>query len=282
MKLAGVVILYYPDTETVIEHIKSYANNLHKLFIYDNTDIPNQELADLINNIEGNISYISTGKNEGIAKRLNEASEKARQEGCDFLLTMDQDSSFKPGDFEKYTSLILQSNQFNIAQFGVNHQPDFIPIKNLPEKVISLITSGSILNLALSKKVGLFNEDFFIDFVDTEFSYRVIQNGYTNLMFSNIVLNHAIGSLVEGRSLASFKKSKRIIHSPVRVFYIVRNGLHLLFKSKGLNASMKKDVIRSMKIIKNNLIYNPQLLDVYKNLLFGVYCFVFNKQGKKL
>jgi rhamnosyltransferase len=281
MKLAGIVILYYPDTEIVIEHIKSYSNYLDKLFIYDNSEIINQDFVDLTNKIEDNLAYIATGKNEGIAKRLNEASELARQEGFDFLLTMDQDSSFRPGDFEQYKLLIQSTNNSNVAQYGVNHQPNFTPSKDRPEAALALITSGTILNLSLTNKVGLFNEDFFIDFVDTEFSYRVQQYGYTNLMFSNIVLNHALGTLIEGRSLGNFKKSKRIIHAPVRVFYIVRNGLYLLFKSKGLNASMKKEVFKSMTIIKNDLIYHSQLLAVYKNLFFGMYCFLINKMGKK-
>ena len=117
--------------------------------------------------------------------------------------------------------------------------------------------------------------------MDAEFSYRVIQNGYTNLMFSNIVLNHALGTLVEGRGLGNFKKSMRIIHAPTRVFYIVRNGLYLLFKAQGLTSSMKKDVIRCIKIIKNDLIYNPELLAVYKNLFSGISAFLMNRMGKK-
>jgi rhamnosyltransferase len=281
MKLAGIVILYYPDIDIIIKNIKSYSINLDKLFIYDNTEKFNQELLESINKIEGNIAYFFTGKNEGIAKRLNEATQKAIEEGFDFLLTMDQDSSFKPGDFETFKLLIQQSNHSNVAQYGVNYQPDYTPIKDYPEETRALITSGSILNLALSKQVGLFNEDFFIDFVDTEFSYRIIQHGYINILFSNIVLNHALGTLVEGRGLGNFKKSMRIIHTPTRVFYIVRNGLYLLFKSKGLTSVMKKDVIRCIKIIKNDLIYNPQLFSVYKNVFAGIYAFMTNRMGKK-
>jgi rhamnosyltransferase len=194
---------------------------------------------------------------------------------------MDQDSSFKAGDFEKYKTLIQSSTFNNVAQFGVNCQPDFTQPKEQPEEALTLITSGSVLNLSLTNNVGPFNEALFIDFVDAEFSYRVIKNGYTNLIFSNIVLNHALGILVEGRGLADFKKSMRIIHSPIRVFYIVRNGLYLLFKAKGLTSIMKKDVIRCIKIIKNDLIYNPQLFLVYMNLFAGIYAFIINKMGKK-
>ena len=281
LKLAGVVILYHPDLSKTIENIATYASQLNKLYLFDNSVQPSMDVSKDLAHLKIPIEYITTGTNEGIAKRLNEASHKARQESYDFLLTMDQDSSFKPGDFEKYKSLIQSSNNSNVAHYGVNHQPDFTPAKDLPEEALALITSGSILNLSLTDKVGVFNEYFFIDFVDTEFSYRVIQNGYINLMFSNIVLNHSLGTLIEGRSLVSLKKSKRIIHSPIRVFYVIRNGLYLLFKVKGLSASMKQEVIRSIKIIKNDLIYNPQLLAVYKNLFLGVYCFVVNRMGKK-
>ena len=281
LKLAGVVILYHPDLSKTIENIATYTSQLNKLYLFDNSVQPSMDVSKDLAHLKIPIEYITTGTNEGIAKRLNEASHKARQESYDFLLTMDQDSSFKPGDFEKYKSLIQSSNNSNVAQYGVNHQPDFTPAKDLPEEALALITSGSILNLSLTDKVGVFNEYFFIDFVDTEFSYRVIQNGYINLMFSNIVLNHSLGTLIEGRSLVSLKKSKRIIHSPIRVFYVIRNGLYLLFKVKGLSASMKQEVIRSIKIIKNDLIYNPQLLAVYKNLFLGVYCFVVNRMGKK-
>ena len=152
---------------------------------------------------------------------------------------------------------------------------------NMPEPVLTLITSGTILNLSFIQNIGAFNENLFIDFVDAEFSYRVIQKGFINLMYADIVLNHSIGTLVEGRSLINFKKTLRITHHPIRVYYIIRNGLFLLFKAKGLNATMKKDVLRCIKIIKNDLLYHPQLLAVYQNLFLGIYSFLTNKMGKK-
>jgi hypothetical protein len=44
---------------------------------------------------------------------------------------------------------------------------------------------------------------------------------------------------------------------------------------------MKKDVIRCIKIIKNDLIYNPKLFSVYKNAFAAIYAFVTNSMGKK-
>ena len=281
MNIAGVVILYHPDIKQLSENINTYVLGLKQLYIYDNSEIQTPGIEAALNNLHPCIKYQFFNNNEGIAKRLNQAVEAAMQTQYDYFLTMDQDSSFKPGDFEKYKSLIQKEEYTKVAQFGINCQPQITMSSEQPQEALTLITSGSILNLSLIKKVGDFNEDLFIDFVDAEFSYRVVQHGLINLMFSNIQLNHALGNLVSGRSLLTFKKTLRIIHAPIRAFYITRNGLFLLFKHKGLSEEMRKDVIRCMKILKNDLIYHPQLTQVYINVMKGVFAFCFNKMGKK-
>lgn len=281
MKIAGVVILYHPDIQQLSENVKSYLEGLEQLYVYDNSETITPGLVESLHKLHPSVKYYFFNNNEGIAKRLNQAMEQAALDQYDFLLTMDQDSSFKDGDFDKYKSSIQSSNSNQVAQFGVNCQPDFTLPKDQPEEALTLITSGSILNLSKTKRIGKFNEELFIDFVDAEFCYRVIQNGYINLIFTNIILNHALGKIVEGRSFLNFKKTLRITHSPIRVFYIIRNGLYLLFRSKGLSSPMKKDVLRCIMIIKNDLIYNPSLSGVYKNLFLGIFAFLINKMGKK-
>jgi len=281
MNIAGVVILYHPDIKQLSENINTYVLGLKQLYIYDNSEIQTPGIEAALNNLPPCINYQFFNSNQGIAKRLNQAVDAAMQSQYDYLLTMDQDSSFKSGDFEKYISLVQKEEYTKVAQFGINCQPQITMSREQPEEALTLITSGSILNLSIIKKVGDFNEDLFIDFVDAEFSYRVVQQGLINLMFSNILLNHALGKLVLGRSLMTFKKSLRIIHAPIRAFYITRNGLFLLFKHKGLSEEMKQDVIRCMKILKNDLIYHPQLTQVYLNVMKGIFAFCFNKMGKK-
>lgn len=281
MNIAGVVILYHPDIKQVSDNINTYVSGLKQLYIYDNSETQNPSIESALNSLHQNIKYQFFNSNEGIAKPLNQAVAVATQNKYDYLLTMDQDSSFKPDDFEKYKSLIQKSDYNNVAQFGVNCQPLITKSSDQPEEVLTLITSGSILNLGLFNKIGSFNEPFFIDFVDAEFSYRIVQLGYINLRFSNILLNHALGDLVFGRSPVTLKKSSRIIHAPIRSFYITRNGLTLLFKYKGLSPVMKKDVIRCMKILKNDLIYHPQLAKVYLNIIKGFFAFCFNSMGKR-
>jgi rhamnosyltransferase len=279
--MVGVVIIYHPNNKLLIENISSYLPFLDTLWVLDNTEQPNMELSDLLGSLGPKINYHYFGENEGIAKRLNQAIAFANEQGASYLLSMDQDSSFKPGDFEKYKIRVLNNTEDKIAQFGVNCQPEFTPPQSTPTKVTSLITSGSVLQLKHLSSIGPFNESFFIDFVDTEFCYRINNKGFYNLQYTDIILNHSIGMRVAGRSLLTFKQSMRIIHSPIRVYYILRNGLYLLFKESGLTTIQKKDVKRSIKIIKNDFFYNPQISKVYYYALLAIKDVLILRMGKR-
>jgi rhamnosyltransferase len=282
VKLIGVVILYHPDTKVLFDHINSYLPLLDRLLMYDNSESPSSELTKCIQ-LQGSdkLDYHFFGQNEGISKRLNMAAAYGISQGCQYLLTMDQDSAFEAGDFERYLLKIERNSFENAAQFGVNCQPEFTPQSATPQKVNNLITSGSIIDLQLFKQVGEFDEKLFIDFVDTEFSYRVVGKGFCNIQFSDIVLKHRIGYLKMGRSWKNFKKTPRILHSPIRVYYILRNGLYLLNNSPYVHGDSRKELLTSMKMIKNDLLYSDHLLSVYKNVCSAIVDFVTKKMGKK-
>ena len=117
--------------------------------------------------------------------------------------------------------------------------------------------------------------------MDADFSFRVNANGYKVVQFTNILLNHQIGDRVSGRSFKTFKVTDRIIHSPIRVYYIVRNGLYIMFKAKNISKDARYEILRGMKILKNNYIYHPQLFKIYQFTIVGIIDFLRNKMGKK-
>jgi len=282
MQIAGVVVLYHPDVPTTIENIVTYAHQVNKLYVFDNSEPSSFDMAKALSELNIAHEYISTGTNEGISKRLNEAAHKAIQEGYDFLLTMDQDSSFEPGAFEQYLRLVDAYDKEKVAQFGVNCDPKHIAISDVPFHADSLITSGTILQLAVFKEVGNFDEKLFIDFVDVEYSLRASYKGYQNIIFTNIIMKHTIGYLKLGRSFKNFKKTLRILHAPIRVYYIVRNGLYLLYKVQHVDKKAREVILfNHMKMLKNDFLYNDRLGEVYTNALQGVYDYLMNKMGKK-
>src|SRR4051812_611038 len=104
MTIAAAVILFYPDKKT-IENVLSYSRFVNTLYAIDNTENPDIEISGAIKQID-NCHYIHDGENKGIAMRLNQACGLARQEGFEWLLTMDQDSSFNEKSIANYISCV--------------------------------------------------------------------------------------------------------------------------------------------------------------------------------
>ena len=180
MKIAGTVVWYNPDGENN-KNIKTYIDFVEKLYIIDNSKKDNKKLSEELNNKK--IEYIyNNGKNLGISSALNLACEKAKREGFLWILTMDQDSSFDSENIKKYFKIFTQIQNDNIGIISPNHLLKNDIIKNEEDKEFidtdHVMTSGNLLNLLVWEKVGKFDENLFIDEVDSEMCYRMIENGY--------------------------------------------------------------------------------------------------------
>lgn len=279
MKLAAVVTVYHPD-EKVLGNIQTYAAAVESVFVMDNTEHENTAFAWQVSEIT-NVRYHKFEENMGIALRLNQACEMAQKIGCDWILTMDQDSSFSENEFIRYKALATSyfAKNANTGIFAVNFQPEITPKVAGPQKILSTITSGSIVNLKAHEKIGGYDEKLFIDLVDAEFCYRLNSYGYDAIMFADIVLNHMLGQFVAGRSLKNLKISNRRIHSPIRIYYITRNSLWLL-KNGNLSPRAKQEIKTCLSLLKNNFLYHPQKGKVYGFFLQGVMDAYKNKLGK--
>ena len=72
------------------------------------------------------------------------------------------------------------------------------------------------------------------------------------------------------------------MHAPIRVYYIVRNGLYLLYQVQHVDKKAREAILfNHMKMLKNDFLYNDRLGEVYLNALQGVYDFLMDKMGKK-
>jgi rhamnosyltransferase len=278
MKIAAVVILYNPEKNT-IENILSYSSFVGAVYAIDNSEKPSQTFKEEISKIN-NCFYLQDNENKGIAKRLNEACTMARIEGYEWLLTMDQDSNFSTGMFVKYLEKCKFFYKEDVAIFAINYMPDILPISNKPIQVLSTITSGSIVNLSLHQKIGKYNEDLFIDLVDAEYCYRANALHFKIILFADIILNHRIGYIQYGRSLKNFKITPRILHNPIRMYYLVRNSFYMLYKFQNLPKPARQEIKKCLFLLKNNILYHKNRLAVIKNILRGYWDYKHNRMGK--
>jgi rhamnosyltransferase len=280
VKFAAVIILFNPD-KSVLNNIKPYQDKVSKLYIIDNSIAPDYQIESFIASSETGV-YIHDGANMGIAARLNQACELAINDGFEFLLTMDQDSSFEAEMLSQYLNCVSHySDKTNVSMFGINHTTPVEAAGCSFYKVHTLITSGSIINLSIFKKINGFNEQLFIDLVDFEYCFKSVLQGYEVILFSNIFMNHQIGESSSHWSLKNLQASTRSFHSELRLYYMLRNYLYMKkiyekeFK-KELD-DYKKDLFHR---IKNNLLYKSHRLQTLQLLLKAWKDFRSNKMGK--
>ena len=191
MKYAGTVILYQPD-KSIKENIMSYLPYLDKLYVIDNSLNSNEKLLPK----SSKIVYCCNYENLGIAKSLNMACEKAIKDGYDYLLTMDQDSKFINKEIEKLFKYVNNNDCQKVGIISPYHE---ILTKNVKssesiEHPFEVMTSGNLVNLKIYQKVGKFNEDLFIDCVDTWMCLNIKKNGYDIIRLNNISLEHKLGN----------------------------------------------------------------------------------------
>lgn len=227
MKYAGTVILYQPD-KSIKENIMSYLPYIEKLYVVDNSMYENEALLPK----SKKIVYINNKQNLGIAKSLNLACDNALKDGFDFILTMDQDSKFKEKEIGQLVSYVNNENGDTIGIISPYHNI-ITKIKKSSEVIdhpLEVMTSGNLLNLKAYQKVGKFNEDLFIDCVDTWMCLNLKKNGYDIIRLNNVILDHKLGNA----SIKNFFGKKIICsnHAPIRRYYMMRNTLYLIDEFK--------------------------------------------------
>lgn len=283
MKIAAAVILFNPDT-SYLANIHSYYDHVQKLYVLDNTEAESSVSSEL--QALSKIEYYQDKINKGLSKPLNEACNLAIKDGFDWLLTMDQDSSFLEGDFIKYLDCV---NQFaamdTVAMFGLAYERNKAAASTICAftENIRLITSGSLINLQAFKKIGLFDEGLFIDLVDQDYCIRAIGAGYKTIRYNTILLSHHLGNTVNNASIKSLFliKKKKEIHAPVRYYYMVRNTFYLIKKFENQHLphvnQLRADLNTRLKIA---FFYSRNIQQIWKYVRLGYQDYKRNKMGR--
>ena len=267
MKICGVVVLYNPK-KSINDRIKSYIDYIDKLYIIDNSI--NNNIDILIN--DNKIVYIPNNQNLGIAKALNIGAEKAYKDGSDWILTMDQDSTFKKNSIKELIQYVKKCNYkkvglvspWHITKFN-NKKPDI-----QEEKVIEVMTSGNIVNLKAWKSINGWKDYFFIDNVDTEFCMNLNVSGYDVIRLNNVELDHNLGHIKERKLFG--KKVFCTNHNYIRHYYMIRN----LYYLRDLYIKEYPDFIKYMKRnalsrMKNIIIFEKDKYRKIRNMFRGYF-----------
>jgi rhamnosyltransferase len=224
-RVAGMVVLYRPDPK-VFENLRSYLDQVEVVYAVDNTEEPQAAFVKALEELP-KLRYLSNGKNLGVATALNIGARRAVEDGYEWLLTMDQDSTATPGMVAAMLDCLGQPgaeraaliSPFHVQVGGRAREP-----RGRCAEVLTAMTSGNLVRLSAYATVGPFLDELFIDQVDNEFCLRLRSAGFTVWEAGQAVLQHRVGDVRRHRFPVPMYTTN---HQPVRHYYMTRNRLHV-------------------------------------------------------
>lgn len=270
--IAAVVVLYHPDA-SVLVNLGSIINQVAVLFVVDNSETSEQSVCMPLA-AYANVSIIHTNGNIGIAAALNMAAQKALQDGCELLLTLDQDSCPLPGMIDALLACHAPGVGLVAPRLQADSRQEHHGGGCRP--VLNAMTSGSLLNLAAYKEAGPFRDDFFIDFVDIEYCLRLHRSGFKILQADNAHLEHHVGTRIGLGGRLSVTT-----HSPIRKYYKTRNRLKVWAEyESGFPGYVLRDRIRFLLEFIRLLLFEPEKMEKLRMIRRGWRDFLSGKFGK--
>jgi len=277
LKCIAGIVLYNPDLNLLKENVDNIYPQVEKLVFVDNNSKNIDEIKKLYDS-DSKIHIISNCKNKGIATALNQIIYFCDEKEVEWALTLDQDSVCPLNiiqEFEKYISferVAIICPKILDRKIGSIEEEKEIGVNDY-EFVKGCITSASLTNVKICKKLGYFDDKMFIDFVDFDYCTTVIENDYKIIKVNTATLLHQVGD----PKLLNFFGKKVIIynHSPIRKYYFTRNMIYYINKHKD-TINVSRAYMNLIKKLFITIIFEDQKLKKMKMIFKGI------KNSKKI
>jgi GT2 family glycosyltransferase len=260
MKKVAVIVLNYKMKDTTlkcIESIKKSDYSKLEIILVDNNSDDGIE-----NDIKKyQISFIQTGANLGYSGGNNVGIKKALKGDCSYVLVLNPDTTIQKNTISNFVNE-LEKNQadilgpkiyfsnskkiwyaggiFDLANVLGSHRGVDTDDTGHFEEVIEtdFVTGAAIfIKREVLEKIGLFDEDFFLYYEDSDFCYRAKIAGFKVMYTPKAIVYHD-----NAKSTG--------LGSPLQDYYITRN--RMLFASKYLSFRTRfalfREAIKNIKI----------------------------------
>ena len=228
------------------------------LYVVDNLSIDNT-LVILRRSNDCRLVVVENEKNFGVAKANNQGITKAIEDGCDQILILNNDVEFEEKLIEKllksqkenscsivapkmmylgnpntiwyagswfiknkgYLPLHRGFNELDQEQYNKTMEVDYAP------------TCCMLAKKEVFEDVGMMDEKYFVYFDDTDFSYRIWQDGRHKIFYyPNVNFHHKVGSLTK-----SFTKiDRKTYRGDFFIKQNIKNHIYFLKKIGGFFA----------------------------------------------
>lgn len=226
-RVCAVIVTYHPKAH-MLESMSAIAAQVQGLVVVDNGSSPEEVSALRIAGPRVGFHLIENRSNLGIAEALNRGVHWAKSNRFPWVVLFDQDSKITEGFVEEmFLTWISHPERDRVASV----QPRYVNPETAVEPSIyrrtpdgspmTSMTSGTLMPVWIFDKIGPFASEYFIDFVDCEYSLRIRAAGYWMAESRQAVLLHTAGSPKRSSILGfSFAATQ---HSAMRRYYLSRN-----------------------------------------------------------
>lgn len=265
-----VIVAYNPDVR-LVKSISSLleCGKINDILVVDNSTSANT-IIDKVRNTS-NVTVISNNGNKGIAYAQNVGVVESQKLGYNWVLTLDHDTIIDGSLITKYINYIQEKDCSEVGILATDYFDISInsPVFNNSDtiEVHETISSGSLLNISIYNKIGGLKIYYFIDQVDNEYCYRVINNGYKIVVLPGIGMEHRLGNM-ERRSFLGYSM---ILYnqSPIRTFYRTRNIIWMLREYN--DRVLKKNKILDLFKDLVRILFEKETAKKYVYFIKGVY-----------
>ena len=296
----GLIVIYNPMPD-FFAYLDLFYLQLPKILIVDNGTNSNMHhlLEQEVQRRGTSLKVIFNSTNLGVATALNQGFIWALEQGYNQIVTFDQDSYPAPRMLqtmlEAFSTYAGGSKLAAVApvviDVAVNVQARYLRSRNkllfervscngnVLEDVTYVITSGTLYDLTAYREIGPFLDDFFIDYVDTEYCLRAREKGYKIIVACQAQLNHRQG-----------ERQKRVFwgrghyptfHSPLRWYFISRNRIPMLRRyALRFPHWTSYELFASFYIFLKMLLFETQKMAKLRALLYGTVDGIRGQMGK--
>jgi rhamnosyltransferase len=273
-RIAAVILTYRPDASVLRQAVVSLCPQVEQIVIVDNgTRWDSAGLLDGLTETERKrIDFIWLEQNLGVGAGHNRGIQWAKARGFSHVLIMDHDSVPRP-DMVRHLVVALErldAQGIPVSAVGPRYvdrytgrMAGFVRLGRWrPTRVFCgsgrsgelletdfIISSGSLIQLAVLDKVGEMNEGFFIDHVDTEWVLRAKAQGYRSFGVCDAVMEHSIGNATFRLWAGRWRNAP--VHSPERDYYLFRNSINMYRMPHAPRRWIVNDIVRlvSMAVV---------------------------------
>ena len=288
MIIVAVVVTFNPDADILNSLMDTLHPQVDHILVIDNaSDTPVQLPA-----LE-KVSLVTNSVNKGLGYAYNLGREQARAFSASHLLLFDQDSCPAPDMVSQLKNALLCAGDSPVAAVGPRYSDvkgqytsPFVVLSGITLKRVDcadgelvevdhLISSGCLIALDAWEDVGPFEEQLFIDYVDTEWCWRARRKGYRLLGAGSARMVHNLGD----DEFMAFGKP-RVLHAPFRLYYQMRNRCWMILQP-GVGWRWRvMDSLRSIKIFLAIALFSPNRWQRIKYMSKGIVDGLCAKMGR--